>query len=124
MPDPYYLDFGLQDIVNWLGPSNTRERAGIFNSQWIPTGGGDGYYAQFDPVDWWILYRNLQMGGIERHNLKTGESVGIRPEPPPDEPPYRFNWDSAIHLSPHNRNVLYFGGNFLFRSLDRGGCSP
>lgn len=120
MRDPYYLDIGLQDNGNWLGPSNTRERAGIFNSQWVPTGGGDGYYAQFDPVDWWILYRNLQMGGIERHNLKTGESVGIRPEPPLDEPPYRFNWNSPIYLSSHNRNVLYFGGNFLFRSLDRG----
>ncbi len=120
MRDPYYLDVGLQDNGNWLGPSNTRERAGIFNSQWVPTGGGDGYYAQFDPVDWWILYRNLQMGGIERHNLKTGESVGIRPEPPLNEPPYRFNWNSPIYLSPHNRNVLYFGGNFLFRSLDRG----
>jgi photosystem II stability/assembly factor-like uncharacterized protein len=120
MRDPYYLDVGLQDNGNWLGPSNTRERAGIFNSEWVPTGGGDGYYAQFDPVDWWILYRNLQMGGIERHNLKTGESVGIRPEPPLAEPPYRFNWNSPIYLSPHDRNVLYFGGNFLFRSLDRG----
>jgi photosystem II stability/assembly factor-like uncharacterized protein len=120
MRDPYYLDVGLQDNGNWLGPSNTRERAGILNSQWVPTGGGDGYYAQFDPVDWWILYRNLQMGGIERHNLKTGESVGIRPEPPLSEPPYRFNWDSPIYLSPHNRFVLYFGGNFLFKSTDRG----
>jgi hypothetical protein len=71
-------------------------------------------------VEWWILYRNLQMGGIERHNLKTGESVRIRPEPPLNEPPYRFNWDSPIYLSPHNRSVLYFGGNFLFKSTDRG----
>jgi photosystem II stability/assembly factor-like uncharacterized protein len=120
MRDPYYIDVGLQDNGNWLGPSNTRERAGIFNSHWVPTGGGDGYYAQFDPVDWWILYRNLQMGGIERHNLKTGESVRIRPEAPLGEPPYRFNWNSPIFLSPHDRNVLYFGGNFLFKSTDRG----
>ncbi|MCK7490059.1 MAG: hypothetical protein MZU79_07430 [Anaerotruncus sp.] len=49
MRDPYYIDVGLQDNGNWLGPSNTRERAGIFNSHWVPTGGGDGYYAQFDP---------------------------------------------------------------------------
>jgi photosystem II stability/assembly factor-like uncharacterized protein len=120
MRDPYYLDVGLQDNGNWLGPSNCRERAGILNSYWTPTGGGDGYYAQFDPVDWWILYRNLQMGGIERHNLKTGESVRIRPEAPLGEPPYRFNWNSPVYLSPHDRNVLYFGGNFLFKSIDRG----
>jgi photosystem II stability/assembly factor-like uncharacterized protein len=120
MRDPYYVDVGLQDNGNWLGPSNTRERAGILNSYWWPTGGGDGYYAQFDPVEWWVLYRNLQMGGIERHNLKTGESVRIRPEAPLSEPPYRFNWNSPVYLSPHNRFVLYFGGNFLFKSTDRG----
>jgi photosystem II stability/assembly factor-like uncharacterized protein len=120
MRDPYYVNVGLQDNGNWLGPSNTRERAGIFNSQWLPTGGGDGFYAQIDPVDWWILFRNLQMGNIERHNLKTGESVGVRPEAPLGEPPYRFNWNSPIYLSPHDRSVLYFGGNFLFKSTDRG----
>jgi photosystem II stability/assembly factor-like uncharacterized protein len=120
MRDPYYIDVGLQDNGNWLGPSNTRERAGIFNSHWVPTGGGDGYYAQFDPVEWWVMFRNLQMGGIERHNLKTGESVRVRPEAPLAGPPYRFNWNSPIYLSPHDRNVLYFGGNFLFKSTDRG----
>ena len=120
MRDPYFIGFGLQDNGNWVGPSNTRERAGIVNADWLSTGGGDGYYAQFDPVEWWIHYRNLQMGGIERHNLKTGESMGIRPEPPLSEPPYRFNWNSPIYLSPHDRNVLYFGGNYLFKSTDRG----
>ena len=120
MRDPYYVDVGLQDNGNWLGPSNTRERTGIHNSHWISTGGGDGYYAQIDPVEWWVLYRNLQMGGIERHNLKTGESQRIRPEASVKEPPYRFNWNSPVYLSPHNRNVLYFGGNYLFKSTDRG----
>lgn len=120
MRDPYYVGFGLQDNGNWVGPSNTCERAGIVNSDWLSTGGGDGYYAQFDPVEWWIHYRNLQMGGIERHDLKTGESQRIRPEPPVTDPPFRFNWDSPVYLSPHDRNVLYFGGNYLFKSTDRG----
>ncbi|MDW7759192.1 MAG: hypothetical protein SCM96_00965 [Acidobacteriota bacterium] len=120
MRDPYYVNVGLQDNGNWLGPSNTRERAGILNHYWIPTGGGDGYYAQFDPIDWWVMFRNLQMGGIERHNLKTGESQRVRPEAPLSEPPYRFNWNSPILLSRHNRFVLYFGGNYLFKSTDRG----
>jgi photosystem II stability/assembly factor-like uncharacterized protein len=119
MRDPYWVNIGLQDNGNWHGPSNVRERS-ISNSHWFGTGGGDGYYGQIDPVEWWILYRNLQMGGIERHNLKTGESQRIRPEPPLAEPPYRFNWNSPIYLSPHDRNVLYFGGNYLFKSTNRG----
>jgi photosystem II stability/assembly factor-like uncharacterized protein len=120
MRDPYWINVGLQDNGNWHGPSNTRDSGGILNASWFPTGGGDGYYGQIDPVEWWVLYRNLQMGGIERHNLKTGESQRIRPEAPLKEPPYRFNWNSPIHLSPHDRNVLFFGGNYLFKSTNRG----
>ncbi len=32
----------------------------------------------------------------------------------------RFNWSSPILLSPHNPRTVYFGGQFLFKSVDRG----
>jgi photosystem II stability/assembly factor-like uncharacterized protein len=120
MRDPYYVNVGLQDNGNWEGPSNSRDRMGILNLHWFPTGGGDGFYAQIDPEDWSILYRNLQMGSIERHNLKTGDSQSIKPQAPLGEEPYRFNWNSPIYISPHNHNVVYFGGNYLFKTTDRG----
>ena len=34
--------------------------------------------------------------------------------------PFRFNWSSPIVLSPHNPQTIYFGGNQLFKSADRG----
>ncbi|HNQ80483.1 MAG: hypothetical protein PHF93_09105 [Acidobacteriota bacterium] len=34
--------------------------------------------------------------------------------------PFRFNWSTPILLSPHNPRTLYFGGNQLFKSTDRG----
>ncbi len=34
--------------------------------------------------------------------------------------PFRFNWSSPIFLSPHNPRTLYFGGNHLFKSTNRG----
>jgi photosystem II stability/assembly factor-like uncharacterized protein len=120
MRSPYWVNIGLQDNGNWEGPSNSLDRSGILNKYWTATGGGDGFYAQIDPTDWSILYRNLQMGGIERHELKRGLSQGIKPQAPIGEEPYRFNWNSPIYLSPHDPNVLYFGGNFLFRSHDKG----
>ncbi|HEY0730223.1 MAG TPA: hypothetical protein VGD38_19215, partial [Pyrinomonadaceae bacterium] len=43
----------------------------------------------------------------------------VVPTPGPNET-YRFYWSSPIHLSPHNPRVVYFGGNRLFRSMDRG----
>lgn len=33
---------------------------------------------------------------------------------------FRFNWSSPLILSPHASKTLYFGGNHLFKSIDRG----
>ncbi len=40
-----------------------------------------------------------------------------RPKLPPQ---FRFNWSSPLVLSPNNPRTLYFGGNHLFKSVDRG----
>ncbi|MBI4519426.1 MAG: hypothetical protein HY701_01200 [Gemmatimonadetes bacterium] len=34
--------------------------------------------------------------------------------------PFRFNWKAPFILSPHNSRTIYFGGNHLFKSTDRG----
>jgi hypothetical protein len=36
------------------------------------------------------------------------------------ERPLRFNWQTPIHLSRHQQDVLYFGANKLYRSFDKG----
>jgi photosystem II stability/assembly factor-like uncharacterized protein len=33
---------------------------------------------------------------------------------------YRFNWNTPYILSPHNADIVYLGGNRLFKSYDRG----
>jgi hypothetical protein len=33
---------------------------------------------------------------------------------------YRFNWNTPFVLSPHNPDIIYLGGNRLFKSYDRG----
>lgn len=33
---------------------------------------------------------------------------------------YRFNWNTPFILSPHDPNIVYLGGNRLFKSYDRG----
>jgi photosystem II stability/assembly factor-like uncharacterized protein len=35
-------------------------------------------------------------------------------------PQFRYNWSSPVIVSSHNPHTLYFGGNYLFRSIDRG----
>jgi photosystem II stability/assembly factor-like uncharacterized protein len=120
MRDPYYVYVGLQDNGSWGAPINSLDPSGIMNFHWYTIGGGDGFYIQVDPEDYTIVYRNAHMGGISRFDVETGDSQDIKPVAPLDEPPYRFNWNAPIHLSPHNHEVVYFGGNYLFKTTDGG----
>src|SRR5213075_1900405 len=65
------------------GPSQTRSNAGITNSDWFRTGGGDGFYSQADPNDPYIIYSESQNGSMNRIHMRTGRSVSIRPRTAP-----------------------------------------
>jgi uncharacterized membrane protein YgcG len=73
-----------------------------------------------DPVDPNIVYAESQNGGLVRFDRRTGQRIGIQPEEDKDDPPYRWNWDSPITISPHAHTRIYFGAQFVFRSDDRG----
>jgi photosystem II stability/assembly factor-like uncharacterized protein len=120
MRTPYYVYVGLQDNGCWAGPSNSRDKNGIMNMHWYPVGGGDGFYTQVSRFDHSTVYRNLQMGYIERFEQESGQKIDIMPRSSLDEEPYRFNWNSPILVSYHKPDLLYFGGNFLFKSTDKG----
>ncbi|HSS19659.1 MAG TPA: hypothetical protein VLL54_06265 [Pyrinomonadaceae bacterium] len=117
---PFWVYGGLQDNGSWAGPSGTLNQEGITNDDWFRTGGGDGFYSVVDPSDPSIVYVESQNGTMSRLELKTGERKSIRPEARPNEKRYRFDWNSPIVISPHNNRTIYFGGNRVFRSADRG----
>jgi len=120
MQKPYRVCGGLQDNGSWCAPSSTLYARGISNDEWVNVGGGDGYYVQIDPTDHNILYSESQDGNINRRNLGTSEFVSIRPREREGEARYRFQWNSPIVISKHNPKTIYYGGNFLFKSTDRG----
>jgi photosystem II stability/assembly factor-like uncharacterized protein len=116
----YYVYGGLQDNSSWGGPSQTRNVQGITNADWIQTTGGDGFYAQIDPVDPNTVYGESQGGDIVRYDVRTGEQKTIKPLPAFGTRPYRWNWSSPMLISPFDHNTIYFGANYLFRSTNRG----
>jgi photosystem II stability/assembly factor-like uncharacterized protein len=120
MQQPYRVCGGLQDNNTWCGPSMSMNPRGIANSDWFTIGGGDGFYAQLDPTDPNIVYAESQDGNVLRRDLRTGEQRSIRPQPAEGEAPYRFQWNSPIVISHHDPKTIYYGGNFVFRSTDRG----
>ncbi|MFH2055365.1 MAG: glycosyl hydrolase, partial [bacterium] len=116
--EPYNVYGGLQDNGSWLGPSSSP--GGIENRDWQNLGGGDGFHVFADPTDSTVVYWQYQGGNLFRKDLKTGENKDIEPLPGIGEPEYRWNWNSAMALSPTDPRRVYVGSQFLHRTADRG----
>ena len=165
---PFYkVCGGAQDNGSVCGPSRTMNRAGIRTSDWYNVGGGDGFQGRVDPEDPNIVYAQSQEGNLTRLDLRTGQSVNVRPRtnnivgmnqqdieseletarrgrggeegPPAAAQPAgrggrggqggrgnapqtlgRWHWDSPFIISPHAARRLYFAGDRVYRSDDRG----
>ncbi|MEE8450713.1 MAG: PDZ domain-containing protein [Thermoguttaceae bacterium] len=116
----YRVYGGLQDNGTWGGPSRVRGSSGPVNGDWMRIGGGDGFICQVDPNDADEIYFESQNGAMGRINLRTGRRGSLRPRAPKDVK-YRFNWKTPFLLSTHNPAIHYSAGNYVFRSIDKGG---
>jgi len=117
---PYKICGGLQDNGSWCGPSMSLTRDGIINSDWTLMPGGDGFYARIDYAEPWIVYTESQDGHLSRRDEHTSQQREIMPEAKFGEPHYRFQWNSPVEVSAHDHKTIYYGGNYLFKSTDRG----
>lgn len=117
---PYRIAGGMQDNTNWVGPSRTWTKEGIRNHDWTMIGGGDGFYAVFDPEDRDVIYAESQGGSVHRFNARTGEMRDIKPSPPEGAPRFRFQWCAPLIGSAHTKGVMYLGGNRVFKLTNRG----
>ena len=115
MAEPYNIYGGLQDNGTYKGSSRSVPNE---SAPWEHISGGDGFYIQIAPD--FTTYAGSQFGHYARLDT-NGRRARVRPgRPRMDEPGLRFNWQTPILLSPHSPNVLYYGANRVFRSLDRG----
>ena len=118
---PFYnVHGGAQDNGSQLGPSRTANAHGISNADWTITYGADGYASAIDPEDPNVVYLEWQEGNLLRYDRKSHETVYISPKPGPEEPPLRFNWDAPVVISPFSPKRIYYAGQFVWRSDDRG----
>jgi len=115
---PYHVYGGLQDNSSWVGDSSYP--GGVSNSRWENMYGGDGFWMWEDPSNADYIYAEAQGGEIGRVNRKTHEIRAIKPYAQYGEKKLRFNWNTPIQVSPNDKNTLYLGAQFLYRSKDHG----
>ncbi len=117
--EPFNVYGGLQDNGSWYGPSATYH-GGILEKDWTTVGYGDGFRVFKHPTKP-IIYSMMQSGeGIWRYNYELGDIKVIKPYAEPGDPELRFNWNTAMALSPHHPDRLYIGSQFVHRSDDMG----
>ncbi len=118
--NPYYVYTGLQDNGVCRGPSNFKPDN--LKNCWQMILWGDGAFVQPQPGSSDIAYAAFQYGNIFRLDLKDEKNMKfIKPLSPDRSLPYRYNWLSPFLVSYHNPYILYYGGNKVMRSIDRGG---
>lgn len=117
---PFYNIYGgTQDNNTIGGPVRTQSAAGLMNQDFYYTVGGDGFKTVVDPEDPNIVYSQPQYGFLVRYDKKSGEITGVQPQAEKGEE-LIWNWNSPVIISPHDNKTLYFAGNKLFKSTNRG----
>ncbi|HPI96975.1 MAG TPA: glycosyl hydrolase, partial [Gammaproteobacteria bacterium] len=112
MEEPYNVYGGLQDNGTLKGSSKTDWKDG---ESWTRLFGGDGMYVSTDDK---TTYVGFQFGNYFK--LGEGKPKSIKPPNYLNESPLRYNWNTPVVLSPHNKEIIYYGANKLYRSMDKG----
>jgi photosystem II stability/assembly factor-like uncharacterized protein len=111
--DPYFVYGGLQDNGTWKGSSKGQAR----KNPWQRIGGGDGMHVQVAADG--TTYIGFQFGYYFRID-PDGKRTVVRPRDALGAEALRYNWSTPILLSHHHDDILYYGANKLYRSMDRG----
>ena len=113
---PYWIYGAQQDSGAAATPSRT-DYPSITSRDWRPiaVGGENGYIAT-DPERPDIVFG----GGVSRFDGRTLQEQDVDPTLayPGD---YRGEWTLPLTISPRAPHALYFGNQFVFRTLDGGG---
>jgi photosystem II stability/assembly factor-like uncharacterized protein len=112
---PYWVTGAQQDS----GAVRVRSRgkfANITMRDWEPLcAGGEAGYTAPDPLNPAISFG----GTVERCNVETGERKNVTPEVNLPAPA-RHTWTNPLVFSAADPHALYFGNQFVFKTVDGG----
>jgi photosystem II stability/assembly factor-like uncharacterized protein len=112
---PYWVT-GSQQDSGAVGVPSRSNLAEISMHDWRPVcAGGESDYTAPDPLHPEILFG----GRVTRCNLITGETKNVSPEKGMTVPA-RHTWTLPLVFSQADPHALYFGNQFLFKTMNGG----
>jgi hypothetical protein len=103
---------------------------GILNADWRDVGNdGDGSWVWPDPLDptlVWNVGVSALNGQLGIYDLATRQNFDVSPSVRDTNGiaiagiPYRFNWEAPVAFSAREPHAAFFGGNVVFKTIDRG----
>ncbi|MDQ3017816.1 MAG: hypothetical protein M3R25_13980, partial [Bacteroidota bacterium] len=116
---PYNLYGGMQDNGSWIGPAYVLKSGGIRNSDWRELYFGDGFDVMPKLSDTRYGWAMSQGGYLAYYDRETGFNQFVKPVHP-DGIKLRYNWNTALAAVAGSECGIYYGSQFLHRSLDCG----
>ena len=118
--DPYRVFGGLQDLGTFMFASGSHSRGTLTDDEATFLEYGDGFQVAVDPTNPRLIYANSQNGRGYVDDLETREAHRITPFPADSTQRYRFNWNTAMLVSPSDPHVYFYGANKLLKTADHG----
>jgi photosystem II stability/assembly factor-like uncharacterized protein len=122
---PYRIYGAQQDNTTITVPSFSFRNSIVADDSY-PIGGGESGYIAVRPDNPDIVYAGSFITRMTRYDHASQQAVEITVWPEDyvgygsEEMKYRFQWTFPIVLSPHDPDILYTGGNHIFRSTNGG----
>jgi photosystem II stability/assembly factor-like uncharacterized protein len=130
MAVPYNVCGGMQDNDSYCGPSDSLSTLGILNHDWFDVGNdSDGSWVwpdKFDPALVWNVGVRSLNGQLTLFDRPSRQSYDVTPYVRDTNGmsiagfPYRFNWEAPIALSRLDPHAVFYGGNVVWKTYDRG----
>jgi photosystem II stability/assembly factor-like uncharacterized protein len=121
-----YRVYGAQQDNSTVAIASRSDGFAIDRPDWYDVGGGESGYIMPDPRNSDIVYAGSYDGYISRFDKKTGQEQDISAWPlnpmgaGAAELKHRFQWTAPILISPNDPNVVYHGGEAIFKTSDGG----
>ena len=121
-----YRLYGAQQDNSTVSIASRSDRGAITGADYYEVGGGESGFVVPDPRNPDIVYAGSYDGLITRFDKKDGQEQDISAWPlnpmghAAAKLVHRFQWTAPIALSPEDPNVIYHGGEVLFKSTDAG----